>query len=63
MDSNPCTTSCIIKKLGRKKTKTKVVHNNVSQGYNRVQPHIMKHLPNNKGDILKHLWNIRRKHL
>ena len=43
-DSNPCTTRCIMKKLGRKKTRTKGVHKNVRQGYNKVKLHIMKNL-------------------
>ena len=44
MDSNPCTTRCIMKKLGRKKNRTKLVHKNVSQGYDKVKRHIMKDL-------------------
>ena len=42
MDSNPCGIRCILKKLGIKKTRTKVVHKNVSQGYIKAKRHIMK---------------------
>ena len=44
MDSNLCATSCIMKELGRKKTLTKGVHKNISQGYNKINCHIMKNL-------------------
>ena len=42
MDSNPCVTRWGMKKLGRKKTGTKVVHKNLSQGYDKVKHLIMK---------------------
>ena len=44
LDSNLCATIWRMKKLGSKKTRTKVVHKNVSQGYNKVKSHILKNL-------------------
>ena len=61
MDSNPCATRWRMKNLCRKKTRTKVVHKNVSQGYIKVKRHIMKNLQLSFVSVYTKLYKILKK--